>query len=156
MVEPDNGEALHDGPAIDADAADEWPMAEAGAMLESLTAELSPAPAAAEPPVESEHPEPLSLAAPTIEPMAAWSDDDIMDIMPVRPSDAPSPTNDHWAVQARREADGSSGTEAAAAVLEGLARRVREGELVLPGYSTEMGDAATLAAALAALLGVRR
>ena len=44
---------------------------------------------------------------------------------------------------------------AAAEVLEQLAMRVRSGELVLPGYDQNLGDAAALAAALAALLGVK-
>lgn len=135
------------------EANDEWPLAEAGAAMESLAAELVGD--RGEPTVDAST-EPTETADDRVAPMSAWTDDDIMDIMPVRAADAPSPTNEHWAVQARREADGSSSTEAAAAVLEALARRVRDGELVLPGYTAEMGDAAALAAALAALLGVRR
>jgi hypothetical protein len=46
-------------------------------------------------------------------------------------------------------------TEAAAASLEAIARRLRAGELDVPGYRGERGDAAALAAALAALLGAR-
>ncbi len=44
-------------------------------------------------------------------------------------------------------------TEAAAASLETIARRLRAGELEIPGYRGDRGDAAALAAALAALLG---
>ena len=112
----------------------------------------------------------------------AWSDDDMMDIMPVSiaesardespvshapvqpAADATPPSETNWAAQARERevqspsADrqgGAGQTEAAAQLLESLARRVREGELVLPGFNAEMGDAAALASALAALLGVR-
>jgi hypothetical protein len=46
-------------------------------------------------------------------------------------------------------------SEMAARALEGLAARVRSGDLQVPGYAPELGDAAALAAALAALLGVR-
>jgi len=44
-------------------------------------------------------------------------------------------------------------TEAAAASLEAIARRLRAGELEIPGFRGDRGDAAALAAALAALLG---
>jgi hypothetical protein len=51
---------------------------------------------------------------------------------------------------------GKAGAEAAARALELLAGRVRDGEISLDGYEPRLGDAAVLAAALAALLGVRR
>ncbi len=80
----------------------------------------------------------------------AWSSNDFADILPLREpgiapdidaeSGGPSPTNS---------------AAAAAEVLEQLAQRVRSGELVLPGYDQNLGDAAALAAALAALLGVK-
>ena len=54
------------------------------------------------------------------------------------------------------EVDVPAGSEAAAAALETLARRIRDGELPIPGYAPGMGDAAALAAALASLLGLRR
>jgi len=47
-------------------------------------------------------------------------------------------------------------TEAAAASLEAIARRLRAGDLDIPGYRGDRGDAAALAAALAALLGAGR
>lgn len=98
------------------------------------------------------------------EPLPAWSDDDMIDIMPIRhertvaPARVPTPRSlsaiEPWADRARRVGDESA--EAAARALELLARRVREGEISLLGYEPRLGDAAALAAALAALLGVRR
>lgn len=97
------------------------------------------------------------------EPLEPWTDDERwMDIMPALQtpggpdlagetawarafaeppaplSPAPSPPGD---------------TEAAAASLEAIARRLRAGDLDIPGYRGDRGDAAALAAALAALLG---
>jgi hypothetical protein len=103
-------------------------------------------------------------ASPSPEPLPAWSDDDMIDIMPVptersaSPNRAPTPVSaraiEPWADRARRAGDESA--EAAARALELLARRVRDGEISLAGYEPRLGDAAALAAALAALLGVRR
>lgn len=103
-------------------------------------------------------------ASPSPEPLAAWSDDDMIDIMPLQkersaaPSRTPTPGSNSaiepWADRARRAGDESA--EAAARALELLARRVRDGEISLAGYEPRLGDAAALAAALAALLGVRR
>ncbi len=45
---------------------------------------------------------------------------------------------------------------AAAAALEVVARRLRAGELTVPGFRADSGDAAALAAVLASLLGARR
>jgi hypothetical protein len=39
--------------------------------------------------------------------------------------------------------------------LESIARRLRSGELQVPGFVADRGDAAALAAALASLLGAR-
>ncbi len=98
------------------------------------------------------------------EPLPAWSDDDMIDIMPVQherssaPNRVPPPTAEgaleHWADRARRS--GNHSTEAAAHALDVLAQRVRDGEISLAGYDPRLGEAAALAAALAALLGVRR
>ena len=85
-----------------------------------------------------------------------WNDDDMMDIMPVTiapDADAGAP---HWAEQARNDTAPSANSEAAAQILEALAKRVREGELLIPGHTASMGDAATLAGVLAALLGARQ
>ena len=84
-----------------------------------------------------------------------WGDEDLMDIMPVRRMRTAATEGEPWADQARRQSE-TGGAEAAASVLESLARRVRDGELTLSGYSPDMGEPAALAAALAALLGVRR
>jgi hypothetical protein len=129
--------------------ADAWPMDEAGAAMKALAGEMPSPPQRAitplyVPPVASTPPLPV------------WGDDDLMDIMPVRAPAAADVSEEHWAASARREAERAGNPEAAARALEDLARRVRAGQLELPGYAAEMGDAAALAAALAALLGVRR
>lgn len=129
--------------------ADVWPMDEAGAAMRALAGDMPSPPQRAitplyVPPVASTPPLPM------------WGDDDLMDIMPVRAPAAAEIHDEHWAASARREAERAGNPEAAARALEDLARRVRAGELELPGYAPEMGDAAALAAALAALLGVRR
>lgn len=132
--------------AAEAERADDWPFSEAGAAASELSSELS-----------SREPfaEPLLSSAPESLPM--WNDDDMMDIMPVRAADpAPDATADSQSENAGHRAGLELQQESAARALETLASRVRGGELVLPGYSPEMGDAAALAAALAALLGSRR
>ena len=96
--------------------------------------------------------------------LPSWGDDDLIDIMPMQkersaaPHRVPTPGSidpiEPWADRARRAGDESA--EAAARTLEVLARRVRDGEISLVGYEPRLGDAAALAAALAALLGVRR
>ena len=131
--------------------------------------------------------------------MTAWSDDDMMDIMPVaRAVDLPlaatvgladasvdaspmggdvatstspvGPTADTASLLVPTPFTASplaatpesptagvheASAEEAAHALELLARRVRAGELMLPGYDPRMGETAALVAALAALLGVR-
>jgi hypothetical protein len=96
--------------------------------------------------------------------LSAWSDDDMIDIMPMQnersvapnrlPTPGPISAIEPWADRARRSGDENA--ETAARALEVLARRVRDGEISLTGYEPRLGDAAALAAALAALLGVRR
>ncbi len=135
-------------PEPPAPPADIWPLDEAGAAMRALAGDMPSPPRRAitplyVPPVASTPPLPM------------WGDDDLMDIMPVR-APASDGQDEHWAASARREAERAGSPEAAARALEDLARRVRAGELELPGYAPEMGDAAALAAALAALLGVRR
>ena len=98
------------------------------------------------------------------EQLAAWGDDDLIDIMPLHteraaiskrmPTPGASRPIEPWADRARRPGDENA--ESAARALEVLARRVREGEISLAGYEPRLGDAAALAAALAALLGARR
>jgi hypothetical protein len=110
-----------------------------------------------------------------LKPMPAWSDDDFLEIMPVGggigPAQAPSvggSDGELWSERARRAQEEAMVLSAmarqdspqanaadAAKAFEVLARRVRAGELVLPGYDPRMGEPAALVAALAALLGVR-
>ncbi len=161
----------------DAVAATEWPMTEAAAeaptpsdawaldeaaeQMRALADELRDHEGIAS---ESGEAARLFDASSSPEPLPAWSDDDMIDIMPVQtersalPTRTPTPGStralEPWADRARRAGDESA--EAAARALELLARRVRDGEISLAGYEPRLGDAAALAAALAALLGVRR
>ena len=88
-------------------------------------------------------------------PLPMWQDDDLLDIMPVKPAPRTESSDEHWAAQARREAEPVNHAEAAATLLESVARRVREGSLTVPGFTPHMSDAAGLAAALTALLNSR-
>jgi len=133
-----------------------------------------------------ENPEELFAEVAAPEPLPAWSDDDMMDIMPIRymektllSSPAGVTEGEVGSERARMGhdeervlramastegvADPAEATpslahataEEAAHALELLARRVRAGELMLPGYDPRMGESAALVAALAAILGVR-
>ena len=140
---------------------DAWALDEAAERMRSLADELRHHDGMASDASESSR---LFDGPAPPEPLPAWSDDDMIDIMPIRhqrpvaPARLPTPRSvsaiEPWADRARRVGDESS--EAAARALELLARRVREGEISLAGYEPRLGDAAALAAALAALLGVRR
>jgi hypothetical protein len=176
------------------ESTEEWPLDEAAEELHALSAQLQSVVPTAE-----HNPERLFAESGLLQPLPAWSDDDIVDIMPVArlrtpPSSAPAavtppvsateaagihsspsrgvtplqtpainPAVEQWAERERRAAAGElpagpapeAGPEAAAHALELLARRVRSGELTIPGYDPKLGDAAALVAALAALLGVR-
>ncbi len=137
-------------------AADAWPMDEAGAALRALAGEIPARENGAAPPADV----PRAVTPLYVPPVAAtpplpmWGDDDLMDIMPVKASAAG--TVEPWAERARRESERAGNPDAAATALEALAQRVRRGELEMPSYSPDMSDAAMLAGALAALLGVRR
>ncbi|MDQ8168012.1 MAG: hypothetical protein P3B76_01565 [Gemmatimonadota bacterium] len=152
--------------------ADDWPLDDAAQELEALAHDLYAHEATARRGLE---PDGLFETAGPPEFLPAWSDDDLIDIMPrasARASGEASPLQtghsaaslapessarrtdiEPWADRARRSGD--EGAEAAARALELLARRVRDGELSLTGYEPRLGDAAVLAAALAALLGAR-
>lgn len=153
---------------------DEWPLDEAAQEFDALRPLLSAdeVDAAGEP----------SAPFPELSP---WSDDDLMDIMPIQHSgktplsSAAVPSDGElWADRARKaheeaqvframasakpdtrepreESAAESTAEEAAHALELLAQRVRAGELMLPTYDPRMGEPAALVAALAALLGVR-
>ncbi len=140
--------------------ADTWPMEEAGTAMRALTADIRSRTPHVPPtaPVASGQRAVTPLYVPPVAstpPLPMWDDDAAMDIMPVKAPKA-SPGTEPWATTARRESERAGNPEAAARALEALARKVRLGEIEVPGYSSEMGDAAALAAALAALLGVRR
>jgi hypothetical protein len=154
---------------------DVWPLDDAGERMRALTSALdahtsrndvSNAPVAQ---FDDEDPHPL--------PMPMWNDNDFVDVMPVHaaslPADVVKPASPiamsefpHTPelFRAADETEGASaaaelaartrfsGADATARALENLAARVRSGDLVIPGFSTELGDAAALAAALAALL----
>ncbi|MES2522186.1 MAG: hypothetical protein V4617_05765 [Gemmatimonadota bacterium] len=128
---------------------DDWPFSDAGAETTELSAEFR----------ASSH-EQLFADVPEPSPLPMWNDDDLMDIMPPPEAARPAEESPHWTLTA---ADASieaslqgSNSESAARALETLAARVRSGELRVEGYAPELGDAAALAAALAALLGIRR
>ena len=145
-----------DGEEATSETVDQWPLDEAGAAMRAFTDDFlvhdarSPravdedASRSAEPPVASTPPLPM------------WGDDDLMDIMPVMTTRAEADRGEHWAVHARRETERAGNSDAVALALESLARRVRDGDISVPGFTSEMGDAAALAAALAALLSIRR
>jgi len=132
--------------AADVPIREDWPLLEAGQRLSELAAELR----AFE---RADTSESHAVSTPSL-PM--WSDDELMDIMPVTHSTSRTPPVGEWATTARRDFDIGNNPEAAAVALEGLAARVRAGTVHLPQFSAELGDAAALAAALAALLGIRR
>ena len=125
---------------------EDWPFQDAGEQTTELTEELRGNETSAS---SGEGVRPLSL------PM--WKDDDLMDIMPPPTTRTPSAgIRDSASAESTSSAEGMQHTESAARALETLAQRVRSGDLLLPGYAPELGDAAALAAALAALLGIRR
>ncbi len=142
-----------------------WPLDEAGAAIRALADHLLPGHAdeslrvagegATGEAVEMTSAVPVAPGAST-PPLPMWGDDDLMDIMPVKSPRPSTDSGEHWAASARRETHATGHNEAAAQAFESLARRVRDGEILLPGYVAEMGDAAALALALASLLSVRR
>lgn len=141
-------------PPTGVESADEWPLDEAAAEFHALSSQL-------EPPAMHE---PASLFADAdadaqsvgLPPLPAWSDDEFMDIMPVHASARGVKTESERTGSSSPEAPAiEASAEEAARALEVLARRVRDGELALPGYDPRMGEPAALVAALAALLGVR-
>ena len=147
-------------PADAASASDEWPLAEAAESLDEITRAIANGDLGAHEVTARLF---GSIATPVSLP--AWSDDDLMNIMPTRaatPAHATpatstplfaTPVSHEHASPDQRAADASA--LAAAQALELLAQRVRAGELQLPGYDPQMGDAAALVSALAALLGLR-
>ena len=144
---------LPPAPTMDSSApatAEEWPIEEAGEAIRAMAEDLARR-------TDSKSVEDTTQA-PSETPAGSlrmWSEDDMMDIMPVKASTPEVEGTEQWAARARRESEEGS-PESAARALEALASRVRSGEIQLPTFSPEMGEAAALAAALAALLTLRR
>jgi hypothetical protein len=130
---------------------EEWPLEEAAASLDEIARALRDGEVR-----EDAEPARLFSNVATPLPLPAWSDDDLMNIMPTRVA-TPARTVAVEPVDAAVSAAAASeaSAQAAAQALELLAQRVRAGELQLPGYDPRMGDAAALVSALAALLGLR-
>ncbi len=160
LVDDDAGEVIAADSSAEAssdDAAETWAINEAGPSIAHIANELASASA------------PPAGVSPTVAPSPAahtpWQDDEAwMDIMPTLPNTGShDPAMDtSWA---RAFSDPmppmtppplpTGDTQAAAASLEAIARQLRSGELCVPGFHAEAGDAAALAAALASLLGGR-
>jgi hypothetical protein len=137
---------------------DAWAIADVSEHIARLAEELA---AASKEPVSAPTPMPPMPAVSH----TPWHDDDAwMDIMPALPN---SGARDMAAETEWARAFGeppapmtppplpTGDQQAAAAALESIARRLRSGELQVPGFVADRGDAAALAAALASLLGAR-
>jgi len=154
-------------PWIDAFAADvpeseeTWPLDEAGKRLDELTQSLSSLDASRER-IEAERlsaeatlpDSALPEAAVGEAPVQMWNEEEWIDIMPTSPADIAPSTELHRGVRSndvgQHEAlpNGSPRThsaESAARALEGLAQRVRAGEVQVPVFPTELGQEAMLA-----------
>lgn len=162
-------------------ADDTWPLDEATPDFERLSQQIDAshgpevlATPAQTTPAQTTPPQPapavpLGQSLPATPAMAPWSDEEFMDIMPVRRamrtpmSSAAVDQSSQWAERARaaqvaRDAAQDAGVgraSEAAEALEMLARRVRSGELAVPEFDGRNGESAALVAALAAVLGVR-
>jgi hypothetical protein len=156
-IEPQNLEvSAVDAPAeTDASLADSYTLESSAAEIEALARALGEG---------TKRPTPVQLRA--IEdaarfgldaalvervgpqPLPEWSDDDFIDIMPAMAMPASEPA-------LPQGPDPQELAEEAASMLEGIAMRVRDRELSLPLFTPGMGDAAVLAAALAALLAAQ-
>lgn len=152
--------------AADAPEPDEtWPLDEAGKRLDELTQSLSSLDAARER-IEAER---LIAEAATPEvPVQMWNEEEWIDIMPTSPadivpqeelrrSDADNGLAAHETVSGESASLANSvSMESAARALEGLAQRVRAGQVPVPIFPTELGQEAMLAGLLAAMLGWRQ
>ncbi len=147
-------ESAIDNTAGDQATQEDWPLAEAAESLRMLADEM--------PSVASEsvsrhdvgRPYATPLGVPPVAmtpPLPMWDDEDGMDLMPVKLDPSAAHDSGHWS---RVDGQTSNGvTESGAALaIEAIAQRIRRGELAVPGYSDGMSEAATLAAALTALL----
>lgn len=171
--------ALQDEPVVSAaapdvvleTAEDTWPLDEATPDFERLSQQIdaSHGPEVLATPSQATPAVPVGESLPATPAMAPWSDEEFMDIMPVRRamrtpmSSAAVDQSSQWAERARaaqvaRDAAQDAGVgraSEAAEALEMLARRVRNGELAVPEFDGRNGESAALVAALAAVLGVR-
>lgn len=152
-------------------ADDTWPLDEATPDFERLSQQIdaSHGPEVVATPAQAASAVPMNVSQPATPSMSPWSDEEFMDIMPVRRamrtpmSSAAVDQSSQWAERARaaqvaRDAAQDAGVgraSEAAEALEMLARRVRSGELAVPEFDGRNGESAALVAALAAVLGVR-
>lgn len=149
-------EAVADQAAIEAEL---WPLDDAGSRMRELASALESHTASDDAPAEqvamSAHDARVTSTTPIV-PLTMWSDDDFVDVMPVHVSSLPALNAVPPASPAHPVADDNGvAHETAALALEALARRVRRGEVDVPAFNAELGDAAALAMALAVLLGTR-
>ncbi len=172
--------SAQDLPWIDAFAADvpdeeeRWPLGEAGKRLDELTQSLSSLDASRERLQAAERSN-ADAAANAGAALPMWNEDEWIDIMPTLSSDQPQQGNlEHDAplgsmpgpVQDVRDSAAahfasahsamSVNVETAARALEGLAERVRAGEVRVPAFPSELGQEAMLAGLLASMLGWRQ
>ncbi len=161
--------AASDGSLETAD--DTWPLDEATPDFERLSQQIdaSHGPEVLTTPPQAAQVVPNGESRSVTPAMSPWSDEEFMDIMPVRRalrtpmSSAAVDLSSQWAERARaaqvaRDAAQDAGVgraSEAAEALEMLARRVRSGELAVPEFDGRNGESAALVAALAAVLGVR-
>lgn len=135
-----------DAPVAESPASEDWPLEEASAQLAEML------PALQRKDSDADVPERLFAENAADDTLAPWTDDDMIDIMPVSARPLRPTTHATPIVQV---APVLTSGEVAARSLELVAQRVRSGELTLPGYDPALGDSAALIAALAALHGVR-
>lgn len=161
-------QAITELPWIDAFAAaeqepeDAWPMGEAGKRLDELTQSLTSLDASrARQQAEGEVPPPSSTEAEH----EMWSEEEWIDIMPtpLALSSSTEVLEDISNFEPAAETDLRHaetavpfGAESAARALEGLAQRVRAGQLQVPAFNAEMAEEAMLAGLLASMLGWRQ
>lgn len=141
---------------VAAPTSEEWPLDEASARLAEMLPALQR--------VDNDAPARLFAVSDAGETLPAWSDDDMIDIMPLgtvaqqttaQQTTAQQTSTPPSVVRSEPMRNANAPGEAAARSLELVAQRVRSGELTLPGYDPALGDSAALIAALAALHGVR-
>jgi len=148
-------------PEQDAIEAELWPLDDAGSRMCELAHTLEPHTATDQEPNEHvvDHAPVEQQGGPsTVAPLAMWSDDDFVDVMPVHVTSLPREVVLPQVTTAlvAPTSETVNGRESAALALEALAGRVRRGEVESPALDTELGDAAALANALVFLLAPRR